>query len=51
LRLRQVTDIAANHGEIDLTRGEGVSGLKRGAAVDNLEPQRRVRRNGLACYR
>jgi hypothetical protein len=26
LRLRQVTDIAANHGEIDLTRGEGVSG-------------------------
>src|SRR6266536_11201 len=51
LRLRQVTDVAANHSEIDFACGERVSGLKRRPAVDDLEPHRRIRRNELACER
>src|ERR1700743_3252442 len=43
LRLRQVADIAANHCEIHLTREETGGGLKRGAAVDDLEPDRLLR--------
>src|SRR5437016_258325 len=51
LRLRQVTDVAANHSEIDFACGERVGGLKRRPAVNDLEPHRRIRRNELACER
>ena len=43
LRLRQVADIAANHREIRLARRKRLGRFKRRAAVDDLEPHRRVR--------
>ena len=42
LGLRQVADIAANHREIRLACRKRMSRFKRGAAVDDLEPHRRV---------
>jgi hypothetical protein len=47
-RLRQVTDIAANHREIHFACRKRIGRFKHCAAVDNLEPYRRVRRYELA---
>src|SRR5260221_4712853 len=46
---KKVPDIAANQGESYIARRKSLGGFKCRAAVDDLEPHRRVRRNQPAC--
>jgi hypothetical protein len=41
LGLRQVADIAANHGEVHIARGKLPGSLKRSTGVNHLEADRR----------